>query len=100
MIDERHYRFVYDRDGNATSTIAVDGVVVGVWDRKGDEKHLLVKASPLEGFGKSEWSAIEAEAVILGAALGVEDVMVERFEAPVDLQAAGRNRFLSPLSGT
>jgi hypothetical protein len=100
MIDERHYRFVYDRDGNATSTIAVDGEVVGVWDRKGDDKHLFLKAAPLEAFGADDWSAVEAEAAVLGAALGVGDVTVERFEVPVDLQAAGRNRFLSPLSGT
>jgi hypothetical protein len=31
-IDAEHYNFVFDRSGNATSTILVDGEVIGVWD--------------------------------------------------------------------
>lgn len=31
-LDPRHRDLVYDRGGNATSTVLVDGVVAGVWD--------------------------------------------------------------------
>lgn len=31
-IDAEHYDFIFDRSGNATSTILVDGKVIGVWD--------------------------------------------------------------------
>jgi len=31
-LDLNHYNFVFDRSGNATSTILLDGRVVGVWD--------------------------------------------------------------------
>ncbi len=32
QVDPEHYGLVYDRSGNATSTILVDGTVSGVWD--------------------------------------------------------------------
>ncbi|MGI9608696.1 MAG: winged helix DNA-binding domain-containing protein [Acidimicrobiia bacterium] len=99
MVDPSHYRFVYDFDGNATSTVVIDGSVAGVWDRKGDNKRLIVKAAPLTGFGSAEWDAIETEASVIGRAVGADEVDVVRMSELTDLQAAGRNRFLSPLSG-
>ena len=99
MVSEEHYRYVYDRDGNATSTVVLDGAVVGIWDRQGDDAHLEVKAAPLQGFDADTWIAIESEAEAIGAALGVDDLEVVRVSEPVDLHEAKRNRFLSPLSG-
>lgn len=34
-LDNEYYNFVFDRSGNATSTILVDGRVTGVWDIEG-----------------------------------------------------------------
>ncbi len=99
MVSEEHYRYVYDRDGNATSTIVLDGAVVGVWDRQGDDAHLQVKASPFDSFDADTWKAVESEARVIAAALDAGDLEVVKVKKPVDLHEAGRNRFLSPLSG-
>ncbi len=32
LLDPRQRDLVYDRGGNATSSVLVDGVIVGVWD--------------------------------------------------------------------
>ena len=99
MVSEEHYRYVYDRDGNATSTIVLDGAVVGIWDRQGDDTHLQVKASPFGRFDADSWKGVESEARVIATALGAGDVEIVRVKKPTDLHEAGRNRFLSPLSG-
>jgi len=39
-LDHKYYDFVFDFNGNATSTILLDGRVVGVWDFRGRERSM------------------------------------------------------------
>jgi hypothetical protein len=41
-LDKEHYGFVFDRSGNATSTIVVDGRIAGVWDLNGQHVKLFL----------------------------------------------------------
>jgi hypothetical protein len=41
-LDKEHYGFVFDRSGNSTSTIVVDGRIAGVWDLDGRQVKLFL----------------------------------------------------------
>ena len=100
MVPEVEYRRTYDPSGNATSMIAHEGKVVGIWDRQGDDDRFVVKAAPFTEFDEATWELIEAEAAMIAAAVGAGTVDVARRRAPIDLHErypAERNRFLSPL---
>lgn len=40
-IDNNYYDFVYDRSGNATTAILVDGQVIGIWDFVGAKEPII-----------------------------------------------------------
>ncbi len=98
MVESGHERFVYDSSGNVTSTIVLDGAVVGVWDRGGDDELLVVKAAGFEPLEASFRADIEEEVEILARSVGARDWEVQFVERPIDLTTASRNRFMSPLS--
>lgn len=87
------YPFVYDRDGNATSVVLVDGEVAGVWSLGADDTDLEIRVA---GFGSLPWDAVEAEAAVIVALAGSNRVRVVDAGDPVDLTTAPRNRFLRP----
>lgn len=97
MVRTAHQPYVYDASGNLTSTIVMDGGVIGVWSRGGDNDRFAVKAAPFATFTKAVRRDIEREAQVVGAAVGAGDVELEFVNDPVDLTTAPRNRFLSPL---
>lgn len=98
MVAPERYHYVYDASGNVTSTIVSDARVVGVWDRSGDNSRIEIKAAFFEPPGKSTIEAVESEATIIATAVAASDVTVEVVDRIVDLTAASRNRFMSPLS--
>jgi hypothetical protein len=97
MVRTAYQRFVYDASGNLTSTVVRDGEVIGVWDRGGDDRRLEIKAVGFEPFNRATRIAVTDEAELLGSSVGAEEVEVEFVDELVDLLAASRNRFLSPL---
>lgn len=99
MVAPAHYSYVYDASGNVTSTIVSDARVVGVWDRSGDNSRIEIKAAFFESPGKSTIEAVESEAATIANAVGAPEVTVDVVDRIVDLTAAPRNRFMSPLSG-
>ena len=98
MVAERLYPFVYDANGNLTSTVVLDGEVIGIWDRGGDPDHFEIKVSFFAGSGPRE--LVEEEAGVVAAAVGAGEASVEVVDGFVDLTRASWNRFMSPLSGT
>lgn len=97
MVEPEHHRFVYDASGNVTSTIAYRGKVIGVWDRGGDADRIEIAAAFFAGEGPRDEVAGEAD--LIAAAVGASRVELTFTTNFVDLTAATRNRFLSPLSG-
>ncbi|MGF1617908.1 MAG: DNA glycosylase AlkZ-like family protein [Acidimicrobiia bacterium] len=97
MVDERLYPYVYDASGNLTSTIVLDGEVIGIRDRSGDADYFEIKVSFFSGAGPRE--LVETEANVIAAAVGAGDSSVEVVDGFVDLTRASWNRFMSPLSG-
>lgn len=100
MVRTAHQPFVYDASGNVTSTVVLDGAVIGVWSRAGDDDHIVIRAA---GFGPLDAAVrglIADEAELIRIALGASDLTIEFVTGPVNLQTASRNRFLSSLAGS
>ncbi|MEX1091637.1 MAG: winged helix DNA-binding domain-containing protein [Acidimicrobiia bacterium] len=97
MVDERLYPYVYDASGNVTSTVVLDGQVIGIWDRGGDADRFEIKVSFFAGSGPRK--LVDREAAVIAAAVGAADSSVEVVDGFTDLTQASWNRFMSPLSG-
>ncbi|HEX2317008.1 MAG TPA: winged helix DNA-binding domain-containing protein [Thermomonospora sp.] len=87
------YPRVYDKSGNATSTVIVDGIAAGIWELDADAG--LLTAAP---FGDGlPWDEVAAQADALGQAIGTP-LKLERAHVPGPLSDGPRNTFLSPIS--
>jgi hypothetical protein len=95
MLDAARYQFVYDRGGNATSVVLVDGRVVGVWDvdshRREARFHLFVTlANALE-------ERVRAELAAMGAVITGSAVTVSRSDRMTPLTEQRAGWFVKPL---
>jgi len=90
--------FVYDRDGNATSVVVVDGAVAGVWNLGADDRRLEITAAPFDRFTPRVWRLIDEEAEAIRVAVGAKAVEVIKSDRPPNLVDGRRNLFLRPLS--
>lgn len=86
------YQRVYDKSGNATSTVIQDGVAAGVWELDADAG--LVTVAP---FARLRWKDIEAQVNSLSRAIDAP-LRLERAGPPGLLSDGPRNAFLSPIS--
>ncbi len=95
-LNSEYATYVFDRSGNATSTILVDGRVVGVWDYRGDGQELvkLLFFYPIEPEPRHR---IHELARGLGRFVAQTDVAVEECESMVPLTTRSAGSFLSPL---
>jgi hypothetical protein len=97
-LDQEHYDLVFDRSGNATSVILVDGRVVGVWDFE-DGKEPLAKAFLFQELGRSLRDGIYAEAERLGEFIAETKVKIKECESMVPLTQRTAGSMMSPLKG-
>jgi hypothetical protein len=84
---------VYDKSGNATSTVIVDGMAAGVWELDPDAG--VVTVAPFDD--RMRWADVEAEVAVISTAIGA-DLRLDRAAPPGPLSAGPRNTFLSPIS--
>jgi len=89
----KHYKMVFDRSGNATSTILVDGQVVGIWDLE----ELLVKIFYLKDVGKDIRKKVRSRASDVGRFLAEKSVQVKVCDSMVPLFSRTAGSFMSPL---
>lgn len=95
-LDEEHTDWVFDRGGNATSTILVDGRVIGVWDVE-EKARPTVKLHLLHGIDGELLSGIRASASRLGRFITGYDVEVREVDHMVPLTERNAGGFLAPL---
>lgn len=89
------YVRVYDKAGNGTSTVIVDGMAAGVWEL--DEDAGTVTVAPFGAALTERWSELEAQVACLAEAIGHE-LRPVRVPEPGPLHDGPRNAFLSPIS--
>jgi hypothetical protein len=92
-LDSSHYNQIFDRSGNATSTVLVDGQVVGVWDL--DET--VVKIFIFEELGEAVVEEIHSKAADAGTFLTERKVRIKRYDSMTPLTRKTAGAFMSPL---
>ena len=93
-VDADRYSCVFDRGGNATSTILADGKAVGVWDFE----EPVVKVFLFDG-DAGLLEEVSAKAKSLGAFISGRDVDVKVCGSMVPLTQRSAGGVMSPLKG-
>jgi hypothetical protein len=96
-LSQEHYDHVYDRGGNSTSALLINGRVGGVWDMAEEKSTLVIKAALFERAGDGVWGQLRDEALLLAEAAGYQALRLLRCETAPILRQGGQNLFLSPL---
>jgi Winged helix DNA-binding domain len=96
VIPDGFYDHVYDRSGNPTSVLLVDGVAAGQWDLTIERGNHEVKVAPFRTFTAGTWKLIDAEIERLATALDASDMKVVRLKKAPAIDDKW-NRFMSPL---
>jgi hypothetical protein len=98
QVAEADYPNVYDKAGNCTSVVTVDGVATGVWElTDAGAAAVAVRAAPFARAGRDWWAGVEDAAGRIATMLGAADVSVERAQRPKPLAEGPRNAFLAPI---
>jgi len=93
-----YYDKVFDRSGNATSTILIDGKVVGVWDFA-REPEPLVKIHLFEEGEVSVLREIYLKAQRIGKFIADEEVQIKECDFMIPLTQRTAGGVMSPLKG-
>jgi len=92
-IDEEHYSFVFDRSGNATSTILVDGRVAGVWDFVAP----FVKTYLFHDLDAAVLKEIQIKARRVGAFISGKEAKIKEVDSMIPLAKRTAGSVMSPL---
>jgi len=95
-LSPEHREYVFDRGGNATTTILLDGKAIGVWDFEGAEKP-SVKLHLFEEVERSALNGIHTEARKTGEFIAEEAVQIKECDVMVPLTRKNAGGFLAPL---
>jgi len=98
-LNPKHCNKVFDRSGNITSTILLDGRVVGVWDFAADTKP-LVKIFLFEEVDGSVLGEIHSKARKIGKFMADEEVQVKECDSMIPLTRRTAGGVISPLKGS
>ena len=89
----KHYKMVFDRSGNATSIILLDGQVVGIWDLE----EPLVKIYYLKDVGRDVRKKVRTRASDMGKFITGMPVQIKVCDSMVPLPNRTAGSFMSPL---
>ncbi len=95
-LDQKYYNFIFDRTGNATSTILLDGQVVGVWDFA-ENKESLVKIFFLKKVSDDVEKEVIVKANKMGQFIADKEVQLKKCDFMVPLTQRTAGAVMSPL---
>ncbi len=95
-LDLTHYNRVFDRSGNATSTILIDGKIIGVWDFEEDGDP-VVKMLLFNDVERSVRDSIDAAAQEMGRFIADQDIQLRICKSMIPLTGRTAGSFMSPL---
>jgi len=97
-IDPEYYYYVFDRSGNATTTILLDGRVIGIWDFT-EKAESIVKIYLFKKIGKALLKKIYLEASRIGEFIANKEAKIKECNSMVPLTQRTAGGFMSPLKG-
>jgi len=89
---------LYDRLGNATSVVLVDGRPAGVWDLGRDDRDLRVKVAMFEPPGAEVRDGLSRQVRRIATLIAARGWELGLCGRPPVLRTAPKNRFLRPLA--
>ncbi len=95
-LESNHYNWVFDRSGNATSTILVGGQVLGVWDL--DE--MGIKIFMFKEVEEDVDEEVRSKAADVGTFLLEREVRINRCDSMTPLNRKTAGAFMSPLKNS
>jgi len=95
-IDSAHYNYAFDRAGNATTTILVDGKVIGVWDFE----EPFIKIFLFDRAEVDVLKEVQVKAKSVGAFISGKEVKVKECSSMIPLTQRTAGGFISPLRGS
>jgi hypothetical protein len=98
FLDADRSTWIYDRSGNATNSILVDGQIAGVWDWV-DQKHPEIKFHLFERTGTDTKKIIKSKASHLGHFLFGTKPLIKEYDSMTPLSQRTMGGFMSPLRG-
>ena len=90
------YEFVFDRSGNATTTILLNGVVIGIWDFETKPKP-KVKFLLFNQVNNEILVEIKRQAKLIGRFILEQEVQTQQCTEPLPLTKRSAGTFMRPL---
>ncbi len=95
-IDEKYYGNIFDRSGNITSTIFLDGTAIGVWDME-DKPENIVKIYLFNAIEQDLIDDLYLKAQQIGHFFFDKKVKIKECESMIPLTERNAGGFMSPL---
>jgi uncharacterized protein YcaQ len=95
-INYAYYNFIFDRSGNGTTTILLDGIVNGVWDIV-SKPEPLIKFHIFEEVNSSIYDLIELECKRMGKFITGKDIAIKECIKMNPLTKRTMGGFMTPL---
>ncbi len=95
-LSSKYYNYVFDRSGNTTSTILVNGEVIGIWDFA-DKHEPLIKLFLFEGVKESLLKDIHFAAKKIGEFIAHREVQTKECDCMIPLTQRTAGSVMSPL---
>jgi hypothetical protein len=95
-LSQEYYDRVFDRSGNATSSILLNGKIIGVWDFK-EYKEPLITLFLFEEVEKSVLKDIHINAQKTGKFMANKEVRIKESDSMIPLTKRTAGGFMSPL---
>ena len=96
LLSTEHYNYIFDRTGNITSTILLNGRVIGVWDLVKD-KNPLLKVFFFEKIQEEVKTEIRRKAKQIGKFITQKKVLLKECDSMIPLNERTAGSFMSPL---
>ncbi len=96
LVKEEHYNYMFDRSGNATSCILLNGKVVGIWDFV-SSKEPKIKIFFLEELEESIKQKTKEEVKRVGLFIFDEEITIKECQSMDPLKSRTPGEMLTPL---
>ncbi|MFX0060094.1 MAG: winged helix DNA-binding domain-containing protein [Candidatus Hodarchaeota archaeon] len=95
-VNTKEYEYIFDRSGNATSTILLNGRIIGVWDIV-EKPNPTVKLLIFDFDEKNSLDEIKKEAKKVGAFIAEKNVQIKLCKKMLPLSKRTAGGFMTPL---
>lgn len=90
--------YLYDKGGNATSMILIEGSVGGLWDYTVNDKRIEIRIALFEDPTPRAMAAIEAEAGLVASYFHARDTTIRRVKIRTPISQGQQGAHLKPLA--